>query len=101
MLDVNNINYNSNSPDINMNYRDIRDIKPPQTANNFFRPGREANNNIQNLNGHSNEQIPNLPKINKNNYNIRKSQLNISSENIDNEYGNNDDNYHDITKPKV
>ena len=32
-----------------MNYRDIRDIKPPQTANNFFRPGREANNNIQNF----------------------------------------------------
>jgi hypothetical protein len=95
MLDMNSINNNfSNSPDINMNYRDII---PPQTANNFYRQNREGNINI-----HSNEQIPsNLPKINKQNFILRKSQLNISSENIDNEYGNNDDHYQDNTKPKV
>lgn len=105
---MNNLNNNqSHSPDINLNYRDIRDIKPPQTANNIYRPNRmnPDQNNINNINQNyrveGNEQVPiNFPKINKQNLNIRKSQLNISSENIDIE-GHYDDHYQDETQPRV
>ena len=103
MLDMNNLNNNrSNSPDINLNYREVRDIKPPQTANNFYRPriNPEANNN-ENFQGNLNEQVPtNFPKINKQTFN-RKGQLNISSENIDNDVGYYDDHYQDQTQPRV
>jgi len=106
MLDMNNLNNQQNSPDINLNYRDVREIRPPQTANNFFRPNRmnpEANSNNNNSqNFQANEQVPsNFPRINKQNFNLKKSQLNISSENIDNDIANYDDQYQDETQPRV
>ena len=107
MLDMNNLNNNrAMSPDMNLNYRDSRDNKPPQTANNFNRQNRnnnpEFNNNIQNLQGQMDENIPiNFPKINKQNFNLRKSKLNISSENMENDFGNYEDQYQDETQPRV
>jgi hypothetical protein len=89
MLNFENPNQNSvNSPqEININYR------PPQTANNFYRP------NQQNVNVNNEERVNNgihLPKVNKSN--LRKNNLNMSSDNIENEEINE---YDDGMQPKV
>ena len=112
---MNNLQSNraNSPPNMNLNYRDNRDsqhIRPPQTANNFNRQNRQnaenynnMNSNSQNLQGQMEENNPiNFPKINKQqNFGIRKSKLNISSENLDNDFGNYEDQYQDETQPRV
>ena len=60
MLNFDNQNPNtSNSPqDMNINYRD----KPPQTANNFYRPHNPINSNNPNHNNPNNENEKNFEK---------------------------------------
>ena len=111
MLDMNNLNpghQHVNSQDINLNYRDI---KPPKSANNIYRPSKiipESNNNNNmnmqqnNFQGYVNDSgANNLPKINKQNINMRKSNLNLSSENMDLDNVYNDEQYQDETQPRV
>lgn len=83
MLNFDNPNPNqmNASPEMNINYR------PPQTANNFYRPttvnpvNQNHNNAFSSENERHNIGNINLPRVNKSN--IKRNNLNMSSENVD------------------
>lgn len=95
MLNFDDPNQNpiSNSPqqEMNLNYRNIQ---PPQTANNFYRPNNQNNQNLYHENNLKNVNLPNIHK-----QNMKRNNLNISSDNQDQE-GIEMDNY-DGMQPKV
>lgn len=101
MLNFDNQNPNtSNSPhNMNINYRD----KPPQTANNFYRPHNPINSNNPNPNNNQNIEIEKnfekmqLPRLNR--IHMKKGNLNMSSDNM--EVEENFDNMDDGMQPKV
>ena len=80
---------NHPQPEMNLNYRSI---KPPQTANNFYKQNIQSHSNNPNIqNSHENHLGKiNLPRVKSN---FKRINLNVSSDNLDNEgfEMNNDD----------